>query len=87
VKQKAWTWTFVICLTVAGTGCATVGKGTSQSIQIGSSPEGAECVFTREGETLGKLTTPGPITVKRDKRPINVVCVKDGHEEASTSAQ
>jgi hypothetical protein len=82
VKQKAQAWIAVICLALASSGCATAISGTSQTIQVGSTPEGAECVFTREGETLGKLTTPGPITVKRDKRIINVVCTKDGHEEA-----
>jgi hypothetical protein len=72
----------IICGTIASSGCATVGRGTSQSIHVGSNPEGAECVFSREGQTLGKLITPGPITVRRSKAPINVVCTKNGHEDA-----
>lgn len=71
-----------MCLAIASSGCATIGNGTSQAINVGSTPEGAECVFTREGQTLGTITTPGQITVKRGRAPINVVCTKNDHEDA-----
>jgi hypothetical protein len=76
--------TWAVALGVIGvlSGCATASTGTSQSIKVGSTPDGAECVFTRDGQTLQKITTPGSITVKRDKRPITVVCAKDGYEES-----
>ncbi|HET6220860.1 MAG TPA: hypothetical protein VFE11_01790 [Dongiaceae bacterium] len=63
-------------------GCASAVRGTSQTIHVGSTPEGAECTFTREGATVATTTTPGAITVKRERKPINVVCTKAGHEEA-----
>jgi hypothetical protein len=63
-------------------GCASAVRGTSQTIHVGSTPEGAECVFTREGTTVATMTTPGAITVQRERKPINVVCTKAGHEEA-----
>jgi hypothetical protein len=72
----------LLVLAVGVSGCATAVRGTSQTIHVGSTPEGAECAFTREGATLGTTTTPGAITVKRDRKPINVVCTKPGHEEA-----
>jgi hypothetical protein len=82
MSNKGWAWTAIACLVIANSGCATVGKGPNQSIHVGSTPEGAECVFTREGQRLGTVTTPGPITVQRGKAPINVVCTKNGHEDA-----
>jgi hypothetical protein len=72
----------LIALGVAVSGCATAVRGTSQSIPVGSTPEGAECTFTQNGRTVGTVTTPGRITVKREQRSIDVVCTKEGHEEA-----
>src|SRR5262245_27423834 len=79
VNHKGSMWTAIACLGIASSGCATIGKGTSQSIHVGSTPEGAECAFTREGQSLGRVVTPGPITVRRGRAPINVVCTKNGH--------
>lgn len=75
-------WIVTVCLAIAIGGCSTVSTGTSQAIYVGSTPDGADCVFTREGETLGKVTTPGPITVKRSEKAIAVLCIKEGYEEA-----
>jgi len=81
--HNARIWVVLLCVAGAVSSCSTAVKGTSQTIQVGSTPEGAECVFVRDGQTIGKLTTPGPVTVTRDKKPINVVCTKSGHEEAT----
>ena len=72
----------LMALGVAVSGCATAVRGTSQSIPVGSTPEGAECTFTRAGQMVGRVTTPGSIRVSRDQRAIDVVCTKEGHEEA-----
>jgi hypothetical protein len=64
-------------------GCATLTKGTTQPIAISSEPAGADCTLSRRGQSLGKVKTPGSITVKRDGDPINVTCSKDGYEEAT----
>ncbi len=71
----------LIGLGIAVSGCATVVRGTSQTIAIGSTPDGAACVFSRDGQTLATVTTPGSITVQRDRKPINVACTKEGYEE------
>jgi hypothetical protein len=67
---------------VSVTGCATVSHGSTQTIEVGSKPDGAECTFTRAGAALGSVVTPGPIKVSRSSTPINVLCTKAGYEEA-----
>lgn len=69
----------VVALTAGA--CATVTTGTSQSTAVNSQPEDAECTLTRDGVTLGIVRTPSPVTVKRDSKPIHVLCRKDGHED------
>jgi hypothetical protein len=63
------------------TGCATITTGTTQPINFDSEPQHAECTLTREGETLGKITTPAPLTIKRHASTIHVVCRKAGYED------
>src|SRR4051812_41248655 len=56
--------------------------GGNQALHIGSEPEGAECELLRDGQSLGKVSTPAPITISRAKgEPIQVVCIKPGYEE------
>ncbi|HEY2876554.1 MAG TPA: hypothetical protein VGJ56_31860, partial [Reyranella sp.] len=62
-------------------GCATITTGTTQPINFDSEPQQAECTLTREGETLGKITTPAPLTIKRHASTIHVVCRKAGYED------
>jgi hypothetical protein len=80
----SWIRTLMVAMAiaVAVSGCQTAVRGTSQSIPVGSTPEGAECIFMRDGQPVAMVVTPGSITVKRDRKPINVVCTKAGHEEA-----
>jgi hypothetical protein len=63
-------------------GCATASRGTTQAIKIGSQPDGAACELSRDGKSLGSVTTPGSITVSRERQPITVVCTKAGHDDA-----
>ncbi len=62
-------------------GCATVTSGTTQQINIDSEPQAADCTLTREGVTLGSVTTPAPITIKRHASTIHVVCKRAGYED------
>ncbi len=70
-----------IALAAIGGGCASISTGTSQAINVDSSPTEADCTLTREGQHLGTIKTPGPVTVKRDSRTIHIVCTKEGYEE------
>jgi hypothetical protein len=65
---------------VAG-GCATVVRGTSQTINIDSQPSGAQCTLTRDGQTVGSLVTPGQITVSRSRRAIKAICRKADYQD------
>jgi hypothetical protein len=75
-------WTCAMIGTFLLAGCATVITGTRQDIQVESQPAGAVCTFTRDGETLGSVTTPGSLKVKRDAAPMTVVCARADYEEA-----
>jgi hypothetical protein len=68
-------------MTVLLGGCATVTTGTTQSINIDSDPQAAECTLTREGAALGTVTTPSPLTIKRHAATVHVVCRKSGYED------
>ena len=71
----------VVGLGFLGGGCATVTTGTTQPINIDSDPAGAECTLMRGGAQLSTVTTPAPVTVKRDSQTIHVRCKKEGYEE------
>jgi hypothetical protein len=62
-------------------GCATVTSGTTQAINIDSEPQAADCTLLREGVTLGTVTTPAPLTIKRHASTIQVICRKAGYED------
>jgi hypothetical protein len=77
-----WRSTVMLAASLALAGCGTTSRNVSQSIHIGSQPDGAECELSRQGQSLGKVTTPAPITVNRGgKEPIEVVCTKQGYQE------
>lgn len=63
-------------------GCATITTGTTQPIAVETDPPGADCTLKREGTVLGKVTTPGSVTIKRAGPPLVVACKKDGYEDA-----
>jgi hypothetical protein len=67
------------------TGCASIVKGTSQSILITTPPTtGADCVLTsKEGNWT--VVSPGPVTVSRSKENITVTCKKSGFQDGVAS--
>jgi len=71
----------LVGLGILGGGCATVTTGTTQPINIDSDPAGAECTLMRGGAQISTVTTPAPVTVKRDSQTIHVRCKKEGYEE------
>jgi hypothetical protein len=65
-------------------GCATVVKGTDESVTLLTEPAGAVCDLEREGETIGAINpTPGTIEVDRDKDDILITCRLEDYEETS----
>ncbi len=63
--------------------CASIVDGTSQQISVVTNPPGANCQFHRNGEIVGAVNpTPGGVLIKKTKHHIEIVCLKDGFEEA-----
>lgn len=77
--------TSVMLLTIAvisASGCATIVKGTSQSVTVNTDPEGAVCTLSRGGETVAVINpTPETITVDKNSLAITVLCQKEGFED------
>jgi hypothetical protein len=67
-------------------GCATIVKGSSQTLTVDTKPPGATCVFNRKGETIGAVNpTPGSLVVEKSSEAIAVRCAKDGFQESRAS--
>jgi len=66
-------------------GCAWIVTGTSQKVQVESSPTGAECRLVRDGIILRQFTAPAEVTVQRRKDDLTVRCEKDGAGSGSAS--
>lgn len=64
--------------------CSSIVEGTSQEIVVNTVPEGANCAFEREGQVIGRISqTPGGLTIQKTKHDINIICTKDGYQEAT----
>lgn len=61
-------------------GCATIISGSTQNIEVNSTPSGA--VVTADPGGL-KVTTPGKLILKREKGPYKVTFTLDGYEPYS----
>lgn len=65
-------------------GCVSVFEGTSQDIHVATSPSGAMCTFERQGQNIGTIvSTPGVLTVRKNKYDITIKCEKPGYEQAA----
>lgn len=80
-----------LLLPLALGGCATVVDGTTQSLFVETTPNGADCELTRAQfdpavapEELGKVKGGNSITIDKSVRPITVKCTADGYAPAST---
>lgn len=62
-------------------GCSTVIDGTRQTIRVNSDPVGARCILTRDAKIIAELTAPGRVTVDKDKRDIQAVCMAEGYDD------
>lgn len=74
----------LLILMMTNTGCASIIEGRSQEIMVNTSPAGASCVLTRNGESLGTITpTPGSLYLEKTKYDILITCDKKGYETAT----
>ena len=66
-------------------GCATIVKGTDQTITLTTDPNGAVCDLERQGKMIGMIDpTPGTLEVDRDKDEILITCNLEGYEETAS---
>jgi len=72
----------VAALGIALSGCATIIKGSTQSIVINTAPvNGANCLLSSK-EGNWPVVTPGVVKVDKSKDDITVRCTKPGYQEA-----
>jgi hypothetical protein len=68
---------------VVVSGCASVVKGTHQTVAITTPPTtGATCTLTN-GRGSWEVVSPGPVTVDRSKTDMQVRCTKAGWQDAT----
>ena len=66
-------------------GCATIIKGTTQSISLKTPPaDGAQCEL-KNAEGTWYITTPGSVTVHKTKTDLVVTCTKAGFQDATAT--
>jgi hypothetical protein len=75
---------FILLFAVLLSGCSSIVSGTTQTLTVNTSPEGANCKFFREGLVIGEVSqTPGSVLVKKTKHDITVECTKKGYEKTT----
>ena len=75
----------VAVLGVVMSGCASIIKGTSQSIVITTPPvSGANCVLTRNG-LRWSVQTPGTVRVSKSRDDILIQCSAPGYRPADSA--
>jgi hypothetical protein len=67
--------------------CATVIKGTTQSVSVNTPPtQGATCTLT-SSEGTWYITSPGSVEVGKTKNNLDINCTKDGFHNATASIE
>lgn len=56
----------------------------AQTLSIDSEPAPAQCTLIEGGQVVGKVTTPGQVTVTATRDDVYIVCEKEGYEPAGT---
>lgn len=65
-------------------GCASIVKGTSQSVTVNTDPSAANCLLSRDGQQIAVVNpTPGTIQVGKASGTISIVCRKMGYQDAA----
>jgi hypothetical protein len=65
-------------------GCATLTKGTSQTVTVTTDPAGATCTLTRDAKPLAVINpTPGSIPIEKGMGAIAVICRRAGYQDAA----
>jgi hypothetical protein len=74
----------LLSLVLLTSGCATLTKGTSQTVTVDTDPSGAACTLTRDAKPVAFVNpTPGSVPVEKAQGTISVACTKQGFLEAA----
>jgi hypothetical protein len=80
-KITYWALLFTAALSA---GCATLTKGSSQTVTVNTDPSGAMCTMTRDAKPVAVVnSTPGSVPVEKARGTIAVLCKKEGYQDAS----
>lgn len=73
-----------LLLAVLANGCATITTGSAQNVNVLTEPEGAACIFRRNGSVIGIVNpTPGSLSVTKSHTAIEIDCRKAGFLDAT----
>ena len=65
-------------------GCATIVKGSSQSVTVKTDPPGATCELSKQGRSLGVVNpTPGTVQLGKGAAALDVSCKRLGYLDAT----
>lgn len=65
-------------------GCATLTKGTSQTVTVSTDPSGATCTLTRDSKPLAIINpTPGSMPIEKGMGAIAIICKRAGYLDSA----
>ncbi len=71
-------------LAMLNAGCATLTKGSTQTVTVDTDPSGAVCTLTRDSKPLAVVNpTPGSIPISKSSGAVSVICKKDKYLDAA----
>jgi len=73
----------LVAAALLASGCSSIIEGTTQTLSFDSNPPGADCSLTRHEEVIANVKTPGGVLIKKTKYDIDVLCKKDGYQDAT----
>lgn len=80
--MRCFTISAAIAATTFLAGCATITKGTTQTISVDTpGVPGAACTLSSEGISTVNLVTPATVTVDKSKHAINIRCKKECYQD------
>ena len=74
----------LVVLQLACGGCATLTKGTTQTVTVNTDPSGAICTLSRDGKQIAVVNpTPGSIPVEKASAALSVICKKSSYQDSA----
>lgn len=80
-------WLFLVALTGAMAGCATVANDQRENIPIRSEPSGAVVSVNCGNAPIYGGVTPAVIIIERTADPCSITIAKDGYEETTVDLE